>query len=62
MSAVMGGSASSTLHDTVVRWNRTPEGEWLCIIKKGDSYNWDDYYAPPNCSIKNGGIQSLDQA
>ena len=49
ISATLGENAYPGIHTTVITLNRTPAGEWSCVITGGGSA-WHNKFTPTGCT------------
>lgn len=49
MQVTMGGNAHPNITGVIVRIQRTPAGDWDCIIDSSAAGRWRDAYLPKSC-------------
>ena len=51
LQVTMGGSAHPSLAGTIVRFERSAQGTWSCLIDRSAASDWHGSYEPPNCTV-----------
>ncbi|MAO14544.1 pilin [Marinobacter sp.] len=51
LQVTMGGNAHPILTGVILRFERTAEGEWSCVIDKSAASQWQASYKPANCTV-----------
>ncbi|XKH02534.1 pilin [Marinobacter nauticus] len=51
LQVTMGGSTQSGLTGLVIRFERTPVGDWSCVIDSSAASGWKMSYTPAGCTV-----------
>lgn len=51
LQVTMGVDAYPTLVGTIIRYERSVEGLWSCVIDKSAAAGWPDTYQPRGCTV-----------
>lgn len=51
LEVTLGGTSHPAVSGVVIRWIRASSGSWNCSIDRSTVTNWENSFAPPNCSV-----------
>jgi type IV pilus assembly protein PilA len=51
IEVTMGGNVRAGLSGVIVRFERSSQGRWSCIIDPSQASSWSESYAPENCTV-----------
>lgn len=51
IEVTMGGASHPVIQGVIVRWVRSSNGSWQCVIDNGAAASWDASFRPANCDI-----------
>ncbi|MAB50699.1 pilin [Marinobacter sp.] len=51
IEVTMGGNAHPNLSGVILRFERSANGKWQCIIVSGAAAQWRDSFGPESCSV-----------
>ena len=52
LQVTLGGNAHPNLTGLIVRYERTDQGLWSCVIDKSAAASWSPSYKPGNCVVQ----------
>ncbi len=51
LQVTLSGNVHPNLTGVVIRFERTNQGSWSCIIDKSAAADWNQAYTPTNCAV-----------
>jgi|AntDeeMinimDraft_5_1070356.scaffolds.fasta_scaffold18818_2 type IV pilus assembly protein PilA len=51
LQVTLGGRVQGGLAGLIVRFERTSEGEWSCLLDESAASGWEPSYAPAGCTV-----------
>lgn len=51
LQVTLGGRVQGGLAGLIVRFERTPDGEWSCLLDESAASGWEASYAPAGCNV-----------